>query len=187
VVSIFVSKLPRGRGVALFAYLTTDPRVMGILAWASAAITVLGFAVAIWQILKVKRAADAARKAALGLAQRVRSRELLAKLGEAHTHLESARNHIGRGERQIGIVWLELSSGCAIEAREISRTLGRSSTDLDGLIIAMSDLTRQLTMTPEPLSADAGFIPLQLELRKASERLQRVLAQSRYRYDVGED
>jgi hypothetical protein len=133
---------------------------------------VLGFAVAIWQILKVKRAADAARKAALGLAQRVRSRELLAKLGEAHTHLESARNHIGRGERQIGIVWLELSSGCAIEAREIS---------------AMSDLTRQLTMTPEPLSADAGFIPLQLELRKASERLQRVLAQSRYRYDVGED
>lgn len=184
--SIFVSKLPRGRGIALFAYLTTDPKILGILAWASATITVLGFAVAIWQILKVKRAADAARDAALGLAQRVRSRELLAKLGDAHTHLESARNHVGRGERQIGIVWLELSSGCAIEAREISRTLGRSSTDLDGLIIAMSDLTRQLTVTPDPLSADAGFILLQLELRKASERLQRVLAQLRYRYDVGE-
>ena len=88
---------------------------------------------------------------------------------------------------RIGIVWLELSSECAIEAREISRTLGRSSTDLDSLIIAISDLTRQLTVIPDPLCADAGFILLQLELRKASERLQRVLAQSRSRYDVGED
>jgi hypothetical protein len=80
---------------------------------------VLGFAVAIWQILKVRNAADAARDAALGLAERVRTRELLAKLGDAHNHLESARNHVGRGERQIAIVLLELSSACAIEAQEI--------------------------------------------------------------------
>jgi hypothetical protein len=110
--------------------LTTDPKVLGILAWASAAITVLGFVVAIWQISKVKRAADAARDAALGLAQRVRSRELLAKLGDAHTHLEAARNHVGRGERRMAIVRVELSLGCAIDAREISRTLGGSQDDL---------------------------------------------------------
>src|SRR5277367_215441 len=156
----------------------TDPKVLGILAWASAAITVLGFVVAIQQILKVKRAADAARDAALGLAQRVRSRELLAKLGEAHTHLEAARNHVGRGERQMAIVWLELSSGCAIEAREISRTLGRSREDLYLLPIALGDLTERLTTMPDPLTADLGFIPLQLQLRKASELLQRILAQS---------
>jgi hypothetical protein len=54
----------------------------------SGAITLLGFWIAIWQIRKVKRAADAARDAALRMAQRVRSHELLAKLGDAHTHLE---------------------------------------------------------------------------------------------------
>jgi hypothetical protein len=152
-------------------------------------ITVLGFVVAIWQIMKVKHAANAARDAALGLAQRVRSRELLAKLGDAHTHLEAARNAIGRGERQIAIVWLELSSGCAIEAREISRTLGGSLNleELDVLMIALSDLTGQLTTMPDALAADPGFISLRLELRKASELLQRILAGSRYSYDVGEE
>jgi hypothetical protein len=149
----------------------TDPKVLGILAWASAAITVLGFAVAIWQILKVKRAANAARDAALGLAQRVRSRELLAKLGEAHTHLEAARNHVGRGERQMAIVWLGLSSGCAIEAREISQTLGGSQEDLYVLPIALGDLTERLTTMPDLLMAEPDFIPLQLQLLKASELL----------------
>ena len=147
----------------------------------------LGFAVAIWQILRVKRAADAARDAAVGLAQRVRSRELLAKLGDAHTHLETARNHVGRGDRQIAIVLLELSSGCAIEAREISRTLGGSQEDLYVLTIALGDLTEQLTTMPDPLTADPAFIPMQLQLRKLSELLQRILARSRYVYDVGEE
>ena len=150
-------------------------------------ITVLGFAIAIWQIMKVKRAADAARDAALGLAQRVRSRELLAKLGDAHTHLEAARDHVGRGERQIAVVWLELSPGCAIEAREISRRLGGNERDLYVLGLALGDLTEQLTTMPDPLTADPGFISLQLQLRKASELLQRILARSRYRYDVGEE
>jgi hypothetical protein len=175
------------RTLAVLAFLTTDAQVLGILAWASAAITVLGFAVAIWQISKVKRAADAARDAALGLAQRVRSRELLAKLGDAHTHLEAARNHVGRGERQIGIVWLELSLGCAIEAREISRTLGRRQQELYDLAIALGDLAEQVTLMPDPLTADPRFIVLQLQLRKASEVLHSILAQSRYRYDIGEE
>jgi len=165
----------------------TDPKVLGILAWASAAITVLGFAVAIWQILKVKRAANAARDAALGLAQRVRSRELLAKLGDAHTHLEAARNRVGRGDREMAIDWLRLSSGCAIDAREISRRLGRGQDELYVLVIALGNLTEQLTRMPDPLTADANFIRLQLDLRRASERLDGVLAQARYAYDVGEE
>lgn len=147
----------------------------------------LGFTVAIWQILKVKRAADAARDAALGLAQRVRSRELLAKLADAHAHLETARNHVGRGEQQIAIVWLELSLRCVIEAREISRTLSGSREDLDVLVIALGDLMEQLTAMPDPLTIDPGFPHLQLQLMRASARLQRTLAQSRYRYDVGEE
>lgn len=157
------------------------------MAWSSTAITVLGFAVAIWQILKVRRAADAARDAAQGLEQRVRSRELLAKLGDAHTHLEAARNHVGSGERQIAIVRLELSSGCTIEARELSRALGESQEALYVLAIALGDLTEQLITMSDPLTADPNFIPLRLQLGKASERLHRILAQSRYRYDVNEE
>jgi hypothetical protein len=171
----------------LLAYLTTDPKALGILAWASAAITVLGFGVAIWQILKVKRAVDAARDAALGLAHRVRSRELLAKLGDAHTHLQAARNHVGGGGRQLALVWLELASGCAIDAREIWRTLGRGPDEFDVLVLTMSDLTGHLTEMSEPLTADRGFTRVQLQLMRASELLQRALSRSRYQYDVDED
>jgi hypothetical protein len=180
------SKLPRGRRFDLLGWLTTDPTVLGVLAWSSAAITVLGFAVAIWQISKVRSAADAARDAALGLEQPVRSRELLAKLGDAHTHLRAARNYVGSGERQIAIVWLGLSSGCAIEAREILRTLGGRQQDLHILIIELGILTEQLTAMPDPATADPALVRLQLQLRRVSGRLQNVLAQSRYRYDVGE-
>lgn len=167
--------------------MTTDPKILGSLAWISLAITVVGFAVAIWQILKVKRAADAARDAALGLARRIRSRELLAKLGDAHTHLEAARNHLGRGELQIAIVWLGLSSGCLIEAREISRTLEGNREDFDVLVIGLRALMEQLTTIPDPSLAELSFIPLQLQLRRLSELLQRVRARSRYAYEIREE
>lgn len=157
-----------------------------MLAWSSAAITILGFVLAIWQILKVKRAAEAARAAALGLAHQVRSRELLAKLGDAHTHLEAARDLVGRGERQIALLRLELASGCSVEALEISRTLGRDEQTLDILVYEMTDLIGRLRSMLDPLATHPDFIQLQLQLGRAVERLQRIRAQSRYQYDVGE-
>lgn len=167
--------------------MTTDPTVLGVLAWASAAITVLGFAIAIWQILKVKGAAEAARDAASGLAQQVRSRELLAKLGDAHTHLEAARDHVGRGEQQLAVMRLELSSACAIDAREISRAFAASEQELEFLIVALNDRTERLTAMPAPISSDPGLVILQVELRRDAGLLQRILARWRYRYDVDEE
>lgn len=122
---------PAGTGVILLTYLTTDSQVLAVLAWASAAITLLGFVVAIWQIIRVKRAADAARDAALGMARIVRSRELLAKLGDANNHLDAARNHVGSGSPEIAALCLELSRASIIEARQLSgrggRRLGRAA------------------------------------------------------------
>lgn len=156
------------------------------MAWASAAITLLGFVIAIWQIIKVKHAADAARDAALGLARRVRSRELLAKLGDAHTHLGAARNHVASGERDISVLCLEPSCAAVIEAREISRTMGGTGEDLQLLSILLGQLTQQVTKMQDPLSDNPDFIQLRLRLRDASERLQRNMAQSRYTYEVPE-
>ncbi len=173
-------------GDPVIKYLTTDPQVLGILSWASVAITVLGFAFAIWQILRVKRAADAAREAAVGLALRVRSRELLAKLGDVHIHLKAARNHATSGERQIVILCLELACGCAIEAQEISRGLSRSDGDLERLTVLLGQLTEQVARMPDPLPGNADFIQLRSRLGSASQLLQRHIAQSRYTYEVPE-
>lgn len=175
-----------GTGATLFTYLTTDPQVLGVLAWAASAITLLGFAVAIWQIIRAKRAADAARDAALGLARRVRSRELLAKLGDAHIHLDAARNHVASGERQIAVLCLELSCGAVIEAREISRSLTGTDEDLQLLGILLGQLTEQVTKMQDPLPDNPDFVQLRLRLRDASERLQRNMAKSRYTYEVPE-
>jgi hypothetical protein len=170
----------------LIAYLTTDPQILGILTWLFGVITLLGFWIAIWQIRKVKRAAEASRDAALGVAQRVRSRELLAKLGDAHTHLEAARNHIARGDRQIAILCLELSNGFVIEAQEMTRRLTRPVQELQLLSILLGDVAEKIASMAEPLLDQPNFVQLRLELREASENLQRNMAQSRYTYDLDE-
>jgi hypothetical protein len=75
---------------------------------------------------------------------------------------------------------------CLIEAREISRILGGTDDDLQLLSILLSELTQQVTTMRDPLSGDPGFIRLRFQLRDASERLQRSMAQSRYTYEVPE-
>jgi hypothetical protein len=174
-------------GTALITYLTTDQQVLGILAWVSTAITVLGFAVAIWQIAKVRRAADAARIAALDMARRVRSRELLAKLGDAHTYLSAAQNHVARGEREIAILCLELSNGFAIEAQEMWRGLARrSGSDFRFLIVLLSQLSQQLITMPDPIADQPNFMQVRLQIREAMDLLRQYTAQSRYTYDSSE-
>jgi hypothetical protein len=151
---------------ALITYLTTDPQALGSLAWVSSVITLLGFAIAIWQIRKVKIAADAARDAAREMAHRVRSRELLAKLGDAHTHLEAARNQVARGERETAMLFLELACRSIIEAQEISRTLTGTSDELMRLSDVLAQLTEQVTTMPDPLVDNDEFIELRLRLRR---------------------
>jgi len=111
---------------------------------------------------------------------------LLAKLGDAHTRLDAARNHVASGGREIAVLCLELSSSTVIEAREISRSLGGTGEDLQLLSILLGQLTEQVTKMQDPLSDDPGFIQVRLRLRDASERLQRSMAQSRYTYEVPE-
>jgi hypothetical protein len=171
-------------GAPLITYLTTDPKALGVLAWISSVITVLGFVIAIWQIRKVKRAADAARDAALGLANRVRSRELLALLSGAHNHLETARNRAPSGSRDIVALCLELSIRSIIDAREISGGVLGPWSELQGLIVRLRQANEQLVAMSEPLPEDAGFLRLCRHLRDSSETLQRCVARSRYAYDI---
>jgi hypothetical protein len=172
--------------VALLKFLTTDPAALGILAWVSAAITMLGFAVAIWQIVRAKRAADAARDAALGMAQRVRSRELLAQLANADNHLRVGQAHLGSGRRDVVSLCLELSRGSILEARQLSIGVAGDWTELQLLVIRLRQAEGQLAEMTEPLQNDPGFARLSLMLRGISEGLQRSLAQARYAYDLDE-
>lgn len=174
------------KGLRLFAYLTTDPKVVGALAWVSLAITLLGFAVAIWQIVKTKRAANAARDAALGLEQRVRSRELLAKLGDAHNHLYAAGNHIVFGRRETVSLCLELSKGSIIEAIQLSRGVGGDWTELRLLVDRLRVLEGRFAVLTEPMQNDPEFLHLRFLLRDAAESLQQCAAQARYAYDLPE-
>ena len=175
-----------GTGALLFTDLTTDPQVLGVLAWTATAITLLGFVIAIWQIIRVRRAAYAARDAALGLARRVRSRELLAKLGDAHIHLEAARNHVGSGSRDIAALCLELSRASIIEARQLSGRVAGDWGGLHDLVIRLREAERRLASVTEPFQSDPGFDGLRFILRDASEILQQSAAQARYAYDIDE-
>lgn len=133
--------------------------------------------------MKVKRTAEAARAAALGLAHRVRSRELLAKLGDAHIHLEAARNHLTSGDRQIVMLCLELAKRCVIEAQEISRSV-QSSSDLERVSVLLARLIERVARMRDPLPNDDGFVQLRLLLAGVAQLLERSIAQSRYAYEM---
>jgi hypothetical protein len=171
----------------LSTYLTTDQQALGILSWASVLITVFGFVIAIWQILKVKSAAVAAGTAVRGLTRRVHSQELLVQLSSAHTHLEAARNRIAGGSREMGLHCLELSTGAVIGARAASRDIPDVTTNLQSLLVRLGRSTEQLSQMIEPVVADLGLLQLQLDLRETSQDLQEILAQLRYTYRVDED
>jgi len=177
-----LTRLPSSANPGWFSYLTTDPQVLGILAWLFGAITILGFWIAIWQIRKVKRVADAAREASEGMAQRIRSHELLAKLGDGHAHLETARTSAGAGEQKIAILCLDLSRRCVTEAQEIFKSLLWETQDLSLLIFMLRDLSERLSSMHNPIVNDPGFTELQRQLRGASELLDQNIARSRYTY-----
>ena len=80
---------------------------------------------------------------------------------------------------------LELSCSSVIEAREISRNLS-GTQELQLLGILLGQLTEQVTKMREPLQDNDNFIQVRLQLRNASERLQRNMAQSRYTYEFPE-
>lgn len=171
----------------LLKYLTTDPEVLGVLSWASALITLLGFSVAIWQIIRARRAADAARAAAMATARRVGRRELLAKLTDAQGHLEAAQSDFARGEREATLARFSFAIGAVIDAREISRTLERGYPDLQTLSVLLEQLTEQVMRVTQPLDEDPDFVQLRIEIRRASQLLKTNMAQSRYDYRIDED
>jgi hypothetical protein len=166
--------------------LATDPQVLGILAWAATAITLLGFGITIWQLIRTRQAADAAHRAAIGLARRVRSREVLIQLSNAHSHLEAARSRVISGGHEAATLCLELSIRAIIEAREASREAAGPSLDLQALIARLSYAIERLQVMSDPLQQDPDFMPFLHQLRREAEILQRHLAQLRYRYDVDE-
>jgi hypothetical protein len=155
-----------------------------MLAWVSLAVTVLGFAVAIWQLVKVKRAADAARDASLGLVARVRSRELLAKLQDAHHHLRAGRDQLASGYREITRLCLELSGAALSEAEVLSEGVAGDWADLPKLRVRLNDAESRLLGMYEPLQDDPEFLRLREELNSATQLLERNVAHARYTYDI---
>lgn len=76
-------------------YLLTDPKLLGVVTWVGFAGTAIGLAVALWQIRRVKSAAEAAAVAARELAVAVQARERMLELHTARSHLDTARHHLG--------------------------------------------------------------------------------------------
>lgn len=169
---------------AIFTYLTSDAQALGILSWISALITLLGFGIAIWQIARVKRAADAARLAAIGMARRIRTQELAAQLGNAHIHLETARNQVASGAREIAMLCLELSATSLIDAREILREVSGTGADLTTVITRLRRAEERLGRMSDPIGDDPDEVALRVQLREISDILKGSIAKLRYRSDL---
>jgi hypothetical protein len=113
----------------------------------------------------------------------VRSRELLVQLGNAHSHLDAARNRVVSGSREAATLCLELSIRSIIEAREA----GGPRSEMRSLVARLSYQLDRLAVMSEPLQRDPDYISFCNQLRHESEILQRYMAEIRYSYQSNED
>jgi len=166
---------------AVLLYLTTDPVILGLLSWISLLVTTLGLGVALWQIMKVKRAALAAKDAATDLARTVRNREQLLQLNSGLSQLEQTRNHLSKGSRDAALICLELSTSAIIGARELSLDPAEERR-LQKLMIRL----RRAADVIEPIADDREFMATVIRLREISIELRTIAVHRRYEYHEGE-
>jgi hypothetical protein len=98
----------------------SDPLVMGALTWIGFVVTLLGLAIAIWQIMQLNTATKAAAAAIESLTTIVHSRERLLDLSSALRMLDSARHHIAQQDYSKAIIFLEFARGECVQVREIA-------------------------------------------------------------------
>ncbi len=160
-------------------YLTTDPQVLGIVGWGSAVITFLGFAVALFQLSKVKTAAIAAQKAVAEVIRTVRTREQIVELTSAMTHLANAQSSIARRNAELGIVHLGLVKSSLIRVHELQIRHGVSQGDYEELVEGLGQLVGELQSHLDT-GANYNSLLMLTELRGIADGIEADAARLRY-------
>jgi hypothetical protein len=152
-----------------------DTVLQGAVGLASLAVTLIGFGVAIWQILRVKSAAKAAKDSAdatrISLQQRIGAFELSAAISD----LISAKVYLQNSNRDGGRIYIDLARSKIVMVRE-------SLTVEDASNQALADVLRDINIVLDQLSQMGGkllkqdFTAYVQSLNRVQEQLTQTLA-----------
>jgi ABC-type multidrug transport system fused ATPase/permease subunit len=159
--------------------------LQGAVAWISFAVTTIGIGLALWQIFKTKKAAQAAASAASSLTKAVRHREHLLQLQSCIAALDNARNHIGRDSKEAAIIFIDLSLTALAATLELSTEPDRNLLKKHQL--RLRNASNTLEEMAGYISEDTAYFATVKSLKLTSETLKSLAARSRYSYQLDED
>ena len=162
--------MPRS-GCVLLQYLTTDPEILGVLAWVGLLTTFVGFVIAILQLRKIQSATQAARSAVSQMTIVVRSHEQSAKLHIALDNLKLADDQLRKGNGDAAAAYLSAGWQALLDTREL--TDGESGREmLDDYVVVVRRMYDDVrSPIASPLSAIQRTTEQIIELSKVLNNL----------------
>jgi hypothetical protein len=155
----------------------TAAAALAIVSWVGLVVTVAGFAVALYQLSKIKTASEAsafAVKQVLGL---VRERMNLTELVSAVGYVDNIKNHIAAGNHDSAIIYIDQLRSKLIYIREIFLRDDKENEEIGGFLVNLSLITEQLR---RPAAGREEIRKLLSTFVPIGDMLQRQIARLRF-------
>jgi hypothetical protein len=155
----------------------TGTASLAAVSWIGLLVTVAGFAVAIYQLARIKTAAEASVVAGQQMLNLVRERMNLTELVAAAGYVDSIRSYIAAGSNDGAVIYIELLRSKLIYLREILLRDDKDGEEIGRFLVDIALISVQLRR-PSAGRAEARrllstFVPV-------GDMLQRQIARLRF-------
>jgi hypothetical protein len=155
----------------------TGTASLAAVSWIGLLVTVAGFAVAIYQLARIKTASEASAAAGQQVLNIVRERMNLTELVAAAGYVDSIRSYIVAGNNDGAIIYIELLRSKLIYLKEILLNDDNDGTDISRFLVNLALISEQLrrpsTGREEVRRLLSTFVPI-------GDMLQRQIARLRF-------
>jgi hypothetical protein len=150
---------------------------LAAVSWIGLIVTVAGFAVALYQLARIKMASEASAASGRQMLNLVRERMNLTELVAAAGYVDSIRSYIAGGNNDGAIIYIELLRSKLIYLREIPLSDDDDGREIGGFLVNLALVSEQLrrstTGREELRRLVSTFVPI-------GDMLQRQIARLRF-------
>jgi len=126
----------------------TSPGSLAAISWIGLIVTIAGFAVAIYQLAKIKTASEASAEAGKQVLNLVKERMNLTELVTATGYVDSIRTYINLGQRDGAMIYIELLRSKLIYLREMLPSDDASGHEISKSLVDLTLIADQLRSLP---------------------------------------
>jgi hypothetical protein len=149
-------------------------------------LTMAGIAVALWQVAKARKAAEASRDASTRAERQIGRQVLLADIAISLRTLEETRTFIRMGRFEAGLIRLTDLTGQLTQIEQIELS-SPHNLDLSGVLTQLSILQEVLERNVQDPKVPVDFVHASKTLTKVAARLHRWMGANKYALPGGPD